>query len=57
MSGARQVPVRGDGQYVDVWVAQDGAMWRAWAEYRGQHVVAKGGLYPKPEDGTDRRNK
>lgn len=43
MSGAKQVPVRVDGQYVDVWIAKDGAAWRAWADYRGLHIVARGG--------------
>lgn len=32
MSAAKQVPVRVDGEYIDVWVAKDGgATWRAWA--------------------------
>lgn len=43
MSGARQVPVHVDGQYVDVWVAKDGASWQAWATYRCQQIVARGG--------------
>lgn len=37
------MPVRVDGQYVDVWVAKDGATWRAWGDYRGQQIVARGG--------------
>lgn len=43
MSGAKQVPMRVDGQYIDVWIAKDWATWRAWADYRGQHIVARGG--------------
>lgn len=43
MSGAKQVPVRVDGQYVDVWVAKDGGVaWRAWADFRGKHILARG---------------
>ena len=43
MSAAKQVPVRVDGEYVDVWVAKDGGVtWRAWAQFRGHHIVAKG---------------
>lgn len=42
MSGAKHVPVRVDGQYVDVWGAKDGGVaWRAWADLRGKHIVAR----------------
>lgn len=44
MSAAKQVPVRVDGEYVDVWVAKDGGVtWRAWADFRGRHITATGG--------------
>lgn len=43
MSAAKQITVRVDGEYIDVWVAKTGGVtWRAWGEFRGKPVDATG---------------
>lgn len=42
MSGARQTPVRVDGETVEVWTSKDGKSWLAWATFRGRREEARG---------------
>lgn len=43
MSGASQIPVRIDGEFVDVWVARSGtATWTAYATFRGRYIQQNG---------------
>jgi len=51
MSAAKQITVRVDTELVDIWVAQDGrATWRAWGDFRGKPLDAKGSSESNAKD-------